>query len=409
MELLGIWPPLPIVITNTADRTTPEYYDLNAAIAHRNRVCEIDLRLSKIQLQLLASAMQEQFPVLIHLKLEDPHDYGKKIPLPDEFLGGFAPRLQSLNLNSIPFPALPKLLLSATDLVRLTLWDIPDPGYISPEAIVTSLAVLANLKFLTIGFEYFLSFPDQERHPPPLKHTVLPVLTHFEVQGVSEYVEDLVSRIDVPLLDYICITFLHEFAFDTSQLAQFLRRTTRLQALNEAYVHFDYFEVQVQSFPPTQSSDEKSGLKISHGGIDGDITDVTQVLTSLFPSIYTVEHLYIYAYGVSRSTKLEFRDDIENIQWLEIFRPFTAVKKLYMCEESAIRIALALEELVEESMVHVLPTLEGLFWEELEEELEESTGFVQENFDRFVNTRQLVGNPVAVSHWARNEDCVDSD
>ena len=156
MELLGIWPPLPIAITNTTGRTTPEYYDFNAAIAHRNRVCEIDLRLEQFQLQLLASAMQEQFPVLIHLKLEvpqDPHDYGQKIPLPDEFLGGFAPRLQSLNLKSIPFPTLPKFLLSATDLVRLTLWDIPNSGYISPEAIVTSLAVLANLKFLTIGFE----------------------------------------------------------------------------------------------------------------------------------------------------------------------------------------------------------------------------------------------------------------
>ena len=247
VELLGIWPPLLIVITNTTGRTTPEYYDFSAAIAHRNRVCEIDLRLEQFQLQLLASAMQEQFPVLIHLKLEvpqDPHDYGQKIPLPDEFLGGFAPRLQSLNLKSIPFPTLPKFLLSATDLVRLMLWDIPNSGYISPEAIVTSLAVLANLKFLTIGFEYSLSFPDQERHPPLLTHTVLPVLTHFEVQGVSEYVEDLVSRIDAPLLDYIRITFLHEFAFDTSQLAQFLRRTTRLQALNEAYVHFDYFEVQ---------------------------------------------------------------------------------------------------------------------------------------------------------------------
>ena len=110
--------------------------------------------------------------------------------LPDGFLGGSAPRLQSLELDSIPFPALPKLLLSATDLVHLTLWNIPHSGYISPEAIVTGLAVLANLKSLTIEFESPLSRPDREsRRPPPPTRTVLPALTRFEFQGVSEYLE----------------------------------------------------------------------------------------------------------------------------------------------------------------------------------------------------------------------------
>jgi hypothetical protein len=68
-------------------------------------------------------------------------------PLPDGLLGGSSPRLQFLALHSIPFPALPKFLLAATDLVHLALERIPHNGYISPEAIVTCLAVLANLKF----------------------------------------------------------------------------------------------------------------------------------------------------------------------------------------------------------------------------------------------------------------------
>ena len=124
VELTGIWPPLPIIIRNMVDLPMPEDYDFDAAIVHPNRVCEIDLlHLTSSQLQRLASAMQEQFPALIHLMLDFADYYSRPAPaLPDGFLGGSAPRLQSLRLHSIPFPALPKLLLSATDLVHLTLW-----------------------------------------------------------------------------------------------------------------------------------------------------------------------------------------------------------------------------------------------------------------------------------------------
>ena len=56
-------------------------------------------------------------------------------------------------------------------------------------------------------------------------------------------------------------------------------------------------------------------------------------------------------------------------------------------------------------MMDVLPALEGLFLEELSEELSEElepiqpSRLIQEAFDRFVAARQLFGHPVAVSHW----------
>jgi hypothetical protein len=147
VELIGIWPPFPIVITNKCDWSIPEDYDFDAAFAHRNRVREIVLfHIKSSQLQRAVSAMQEQFPALIHLMLDFTANYSP-VPapaLPDGFLGGSTPCLQSLGLQFIPFPALPKLLLSATDLVRLSLWNIPRSGYISPEAIVTALAVFGQ-------------------------------------------------------------------------------------------------------------------------------------------------------------------------------------------------------------------------------------------------------------------------
>ena len=161
VELIGIWPPFPIVITNKCDWSFPEDYGFDAAFVQHNRVREIVLfHLKSSQLQRVVSAMQEQFLALIHLMLDFTANYSPAPApaLPDGFLGGSAPRLQSLGLQFIPFPALPKLLLSATDLVRLSLWNIPHSGYISPEVIIAALAALANLKALTIGFKSPLSF-----------------------------------------------------------------------------------------------------------------------------------------------------------------------------------------------------------------------------------------------------------
>jgi hypothetical protein len=249
VKLTGIWPPLPIIVTDAVNPPIPRDYDFGAAIMHHNRVCEIDLRLTRSQLLRLASAMQVKFPALIHLKLDFAgfHSYPDPAPaLPDGFLGGSAARLQTLELHSIPFPALPKLLLSATDLVRLTLLDIPHSGHISPEVIVTSLAALANLRSLTIEFKYTQSRPNWEhRSQPPLTlaRTVLPALTRFEFLGVVEYLEDLVARIDAPFLDSISTTFFYRPIFNTPQLAQFMRRTARFETADEAHVNTGHYSL----------------------------------------------------------------------------------------------------------------------------------------------------------------------
>ena len=249
LELTAIWPPLPIVIANTAFRPMPECFDFDAVTVHRNRVCEIDISdLTSSQLQRLASAMQMPFPALIHLMLHSDGYYGYIVPDPalfDRFLGGSAPHLQYLTLYSIPFPALPNLLLFTTDLVHLALRDIPYSGYISPEAIVTSLAVLANLNFLAIEFKFRQYYPD--RHPSSVTRAVLrlPALTRFEFRGANEYLEDFLARIDAPLLATIFINFFRQSVYAIPRLAQFMGRTTRFQAFNDTHVELDCYGVRV--------------------------------------------------------------------------------------------------------------------------------------------------------------------
>jgi hypothetical protein len=382
------------------DLPMPEDYDFDAAIVHHNRVCEINLRhLTSSQLKRLASAMQEQFPALIHLMLGYASNYSRPaLALSDGFLGGSAPLLQSLRLHSIPFPALPKLLLSATHLVYLALVGIPHSGYISPEAIVTGLAVLTNLKSLTIEFESPLSRPDREnRRPPPPRRIILPALARFEFQGVSEYLEDLVARIDAPFLDSIWITFFHQLIFNIPLLAQLLRRTTSFGALNEAHVDFDYYGLVVRSLPLPRISDEKSGLIITCADDGWQFSSLVPVFMSFFPSIFMVEHLYIHA-----TANVLSQDDLEDMQLLENFPAFAlafaSVKNLYLRMAFAEFFAPILQEHVLGTATDVLPALESLCLEEVEpsEPLREALG-------QFVATRRLLGHPVAISYrnWVR--------
>ncbi|KAI0288893.1 hypothetical protein BC826DRAFT_1107413 [Russula brevipes] len=141
--------------------------------------------------------------------------------LPDSFLGGSAPRLRTVQLDGVPFPAMPKLLSSAGDLVDLFLSNIPHSGYISPEAMVTCLSELTKLKTLSIEFRSPLSRPD-EPSPPLSIRTTLPALNQFVFRGVSEYLEDLTSQIDAPLLSNFRVRLFNQLIFNTPRLCAFI-------------------------------------------------------------------------------------------------------------------------------------------------------------------------------------------
>ena len=173
-----------------------------------------------------AAAIKRPFPALLDLDLRSNE---WSLPLPDSFLGGSAPRLRSIRLYSVvPFPGIQKLLSSTSELIHLDLWNVPESGHISPELMVTSLPSLAQLKTLRLGFRS-RSGPES-RHPSPQTHVVLPNLTQFWFQGVSEYLEGLVAHIDAPLLHSVRITSFNQLPFDISGLPQFKssRRSTPL-------------------------------------------------------------------------------------------------------------------------------------------------------------------------------------
>ena len=159
--------------------------------------------------------MQEPLPALTKLNISRT-----SVPvLPEAFLGGSAPCLRSYTLHGITFPGFCKLLVSTNQLVhlRLVLHDLPDSGYIPPDAMVSCLATLPNLNTFIIEFKLSMSRPRLTSPPPPARD-VLPSLTHFDFIGSGKYLEDLVVRIDAPLLHHIIVAFSVDFNFIASQL-----------------------------------------------------------------------------------------------------------------------------------------------------------------------------------------------
>jgi hypothetical protein len=60
----------------------------------------------------------------------------------------------------------------------------------------------------------------------------------FFVQGVGEYLDDLVAHIDAPRLIELYITFLNKIVFNTPQFIRFISRTPTLKPLKEVCIIF---------------------------------------------------------------------------------------------------------------------------------------------------------------------------
>ena len=89
--------------------------------------------------------------------------------------------------------------------------------------------------------------------------------------------------------------------------------------------------------------------------------------TSL-PPLPSLEHLGIYKSGRLLS---EWEDEVESTQWIDILRPFIAVKDLVLDELLVLSVAPALEELVGEQVTEILPALQNIFLEGFQSRSEE--------------------------------------
>jgi hypothetical protein len=385
---LGIWPAFPIVMDyyyySKSGLMSNDEDDVVTVLEQLDRICDLRLSVTGSQLEKIAMAMQEPFPVLsrLHIFSRD----GDGLVLPAEFLGGSAPRLQEITLSGIPHPSLPTLLLSATDLVTLSLRNIPPTGYVSPEAMVACLAMLTRLKALHIEFRSATPRPDPIPQPP-VTRSVLPALTEFEFQGASEYLEGLVAGIDGPQLNRIHTVYLNQVVdFEAAQLSDFIDHSIgpRLTLFRHAEVTFVRDFVSFDLYPQTYHPSSDWGLVrtvVSCKGIDWQVSHITQVLSQFSAILSNIVLLQLKA-EVEEDSELEGT----NAEWLHLLHQFSTVQTLRVSGELAGHVAHALEDITAEMVGEVLPFLNSIFL----------AGQPASSIKKFVAARQLSNRPVTV-------------
>ena len=392
-ETLEVWPTFPLHIQGGVSETSVD--NVIAQLKQSDRILQIQLNLffdTARQIEKLWTAMQVPFPELAALYLSFGNISFVPI-LPDSFLGGSAPHLQHLALNSISFPALPKLLLTATHLVSLYLCQIPHSGYISPEAMITYLSMLTSLETLEFRFKSPQSSPDQgiQRSSLPTR-SLLPAFTVLRFKGDNEYLEDLVSRIDAPKFLFLSATVFNDIVFDTPELIRFISRSSTFKAPNGAHLFLDSltasFKLQLQA-----SDTQDFEVTVLCREPNWQLSFLAQICATSFPLLSTTEILFI---DQRPGSQLDWKNGIENIEWLELLLPFTAVKYLYLSKEIAPHIAPALQGMAGGGTTEVLSSLQNLYLEGFDRSLS-----AQEGIKRFISARQLTNRPVAISAWRK--------
>jgi hypothetical protein len=384
--MLGVWPALPIVIWDIAGFTSDDD-NIIAALEHRDRVCEIKLgHLTRLQSEKLVPLMQESFPALTKLQIQSYSLARDEVPvLPDSFLGESAPHLRFLYLASISFPALPNLLLSASNLVCLYLSNTPS-GYISPE-MVAALSVLTKLEDMRLSFGYPDSDSDlKDPAPSSLTRSVLPSLKGLELEGDGEYLDDFVARIDVPSIDYLKIVFSNRpfFVTDFSHLPQFIGHVEKFRSFD--YAGFDLWHHAMDVTLRWTRGPLAGALQLNFlCDTDGPLPSLVEACNTSLLSLSNIENFDISTRYLNPDSQSGLNTDMEDPQWLEILRQFPAAKSLSLgSKHIAQPVAFALKQVIEEGMTDVLPAIQ-----ELSVFRSLSAGPVREAIEQFVAARGL--------------------
>jgi hypothetical protein len=217
----------------------------------------------------------------------------------------------------------------------------------------------------------------------PLTNSILSALTTFHFKGDNTYLEDLVERIDAPVLREFTVTFVIELPIATPRLYGFIARMGLLKEVRQATVGLD-----------------PSSWSVGLAGRSGDrqfcltspfsaqaISPMAQLCNDLSPFLSQVEMLQICSFGRFRVSQ----DDKDPTPWLNFFQSFLSVKRVDVYKNLVPVFVLALREATEESIPNVLPALRHLFFEE-----SNLSNFTSESIEVFLDARQLSGCPVAL-------------
>jgi hypothetical protein len=239
------------------------------------------------------------------------------------------------------------------------------------------LSTLTDLKVLCIEFHSPQSRPDNEpKRTLPLKRETLHSLTHFNFRGASDYLEDLLARIDAPVLIHVEITLFNQLIFRVPQLSRFIGSMETLKSAKVAEMESSFGSgvsikleqprgADASAKPDTVGCGRPLSLCVLCGVLDWQISSIAQICNQS-PLLSSVERLEIRADYLRLGYRCQDDQSMDSVPWSELFRSFTLVQMLCISGELGPHVALALEKEVAMRMVVaevLLPRLRVLRFE----------------------------------------------
>ena len=327
--MLAHSPPLPLII-DYSDAvwkfTTEDEEGIILILKHRDRVRRIRLWIPVSNLQKVIMAIDEEYPILEYLIIENsPKDRSTTLRLPETLQ---APQLRHLLLKGFALSIGSRLLTTAVGIIKFCLFMDHPSTYFRPNTLLHWISFMPQLETLLIIFLFPVPNRDVERqlmHTPIVTHVTLPNLRWFGFQGVSAYMEAVVSRITTPHLEKLDIEFFKQLTFSVPRLLQFLNITESLK-FDSAKFEFYSDEVHVEVYPREGAKMYALQMNVHCWHLDWQVSSVAQIFNSLGQIFSPVEHLTLEHRLHSWSS--EEHDEVDRTEWRKLLRSFRNVKTL---------------------------------------------------------------------------------
>jgi hypothetical protein len=384
-NMLAYSPPLPLTVDyRSSDAMTAEDEEgILLALEQRHRVRHLRLDIPVQDLQKLVTAIDEEFPILEYLIVYPFPKNDTPLMLPETLQ---APHLRHLMLGSFACPIRSRLHPTAPGLVTLCLYMDHQPAYFRPNILLQWISFMPQLEILFIVFSFPVPNRDVERQliqAPITTHITLPNLRYFGFRGVSAYLEAVLCRITTPHLKRLQIQLFNQLTFSIPRLSQFMNTTENLRFENagimfkdkEIYVGMCSREAKIYDFIV------KVDLRCHH---DWQVSSVVQLSNALSPAFSAVERLTLRHKVHGQSS--EEHSEVDRIQWRNILRSFSNVKKLRVEDGLVEEISRCLQPEDGELPLELLPELQKLTYFGSRD-----TG---DAFSSFADARRNAGRPV---------------
>jgi hypothetical protein len=385
-NMLAHSPPLPLTVDyGSKDGISAEDEEgILLALEQRHRVRHLRLFIPVRNLQKVAMAIDEEFPILEYLILDPLTKDSTVLVLPETLQ---APNLHHLRLAGFACPMRSRLHPTAAGLVTLCLVIIRPSAYFQPNILLQWISFMPQLERLAIVFTFPVPNRDVERqltHTPITTYVTLSNLRFFWFQGVSAYLEAVVCRITTPRLEYLEIQLFKQLTFSVPRLLQFINATENLR-FDSAEIKFSKKRARVQTY--IRGTDPFAlGVSVDYWRLHWQIFSVAQISNALSQVFSAVEHLTL-GHEV-RGQSSDGHNYVDRIEWRKLLRSFSNVKALHVQDGLVEGLSRCLRLEGGELPLELLPELQELTCS--------GSGDAGDAFTSFIDARQNAGRPVTL-------------